>query len=100
MKTKQLQFLSWTNNSSSNFFNKGFDEEMGDQSPERVAAMADQSPEWVADTASATATDNKERMKGRKMSWAKLRRVDSLNMEAGSVSFTPSHANNSQVRTS
>ncbi|KAK3015218.1 hypothetical protein RJ639_006856 [Escallonia herrerae] len=30
-------------------------------------------------------------MKERKVSWAKLRRVDSLDMEAGRVSFTPNH---------
>lgn len=50
-------------------------------------------------SATAVANDNhhKETMKGRKVSWAKLRRVDSLNLEAGRVSFAPSHANNSKV---
>lgn len=39
-------------------------------------------------------------MKDRKVSWAKLRRVDSLNLEAGRVSFPPTHHANSQVRPS
>ncbi|XP_047309598.1 potassium transporter 5 [Impatiens glandulifera] len=41
------------------------------------------------------ATDNNHRsrnLKERKISWAKLRRVDSLHLEAGRVSHTPSHA--------
>ncbi|KAL1810659.1 hypothetical protein ACET3Z_020724 [Daucus carota] len=57
--------------------------------------MADQSSEKVE--VAATVTDNNETMKGRKMSWAKLRRVDSLQMEAGRVSFTSTHANHSQA---
>ena len=32
-----------------------------------------------------------DQMKERKVSWAKLRRVDSLNLEAGRVSMTHSH---------
>ncbi|KAK3039043.1 hypothetical protein RJ639_027528 [Escallonia herrerae] len=35
--------------------------------------------------------NNNNNMKERKVSWARLRRVDSLNMEAGRVSFTPIH---------
>ncbi|KAK2992675.1 hypothetical protein RJ640_014925 [Escallonia rubra] len=35
--------------------------------------------------------NNNSNMKERKVSWAKLRRVDSLNMEAGRVSSTPIH---------
>ncbi|KAM7477464.1 hypothetical protein LguiA_025677 [Lonicera macranthoides] len=35
-------------------------------------------------------------MKDRKVSWAKLRRVDSLSLEAGRVSFPPTHHTNSQ----
>lgn len=31
-------------------------------------------------------------LKDRKVSWAKLRRVDSLNLEAGRLSFKPSHS--------
>lgn len=45
----------------------------------------------VSNGAAATTTN----MKGRKMSWAKLRRVDSLNLEAAALDFTPSH--NSKV---
>lgn len=30
-------------------------------------------------------------LKDRKVSWGKLRRVDSLNLEAGRLSFKPSH---------
>lgn len=33
-----------------------------------------------------------EKLKERKVSWAKLRRVDSLNLEAGRVSTAQSHA--------
>lgn len=35
--------------------------------------------------------ETKNQMKERKVSWAKLRRVDSLNLEAGRVSMTHSH---------
>lgn len=38
-----------------------------------------------------------EKLKERKVSWARLRRVDSLNLEAGRVSMS-SHAHSSQVR--
>lgn len=37
-----------------------------------------------------------EKLKERKVSWARLRRVDSLNLEAGRVSMS-SHAHSSQV---
>ncbi|KAK2973818.1 hypothetical protein RJ640_011746 [Escallonia rubra] len=45
------------------------------------------------ETIEATENNNSSisAMKERKVSWAKLRRVDSLNMEAGRVSFTPNH---------
>lgn len=59
--------------------------------------MADQLSEPVEANGPAITTDNSETLKGRKMSWAKLRRVDSLNMEAGRVSFTSTHANPSQA---
>ncbi|XP_057773917.1 potassium transporter 5 [Salvia miltiorrhiza] len=36
-------------------------------------------------------------IKERKVSWAKLRRVDSLNMEAGNLSFKPTHHASTQV---
>lgn len=35
--------------------------------------------------------ETKNQIKERKVSWAKLRRVDSLNLEAGRVSMTHSH---------
>lgn len=59
--------------------------------------MADQSSETVEANASVDVSDNNETIKGRKMSWAKLRRVDSLNMEAGKVSFNSTHDHPSQV---
>ncbi|KAK1371918.1 Potassium transporter [Heracleum sosnowskyi] len=59
--------------------------------------MADQSSDTVEANASATVTDTNQNLKGRKMSWAKLRRVDSLNMEAGKVSFTSNHTGHSQA---
>lgn len=34
--------------------------------------------------------DSENKLKGRKVSWTKLHRVDSLNVEAGKVSLTPS----------
>ncbi|KAF5188417.1 Potassium transporter, partial [Thalictrum thalictroides] len=37
-------------------------------------------------------TDADHTMKDRKVSWTKLRRLDSLNLEAGIVSNVPSHA--------
>lgn len=36
-------------------------------------------------------TEPEPALKGRKISWAKLRRVDSLNLEAGKVSHATSH---------
>ncbi|WRX14137.1 Potassium transporter - like 6 [Theobroma cacao] len=41
--------------------------------------------------------DNKNRLKDRKFSWAKLRRVDSLNLEAGRLSFSSSKTTHSKV---
>ncbi|PIN01828.1 hypothetical protein CDL12_25661 [Handroanthus impetiginosus] len=41
--------------------------------------------------AAAASPEKETNMNERKVSWAKLRRVDSLNMEAGSVSFKPTH---------
>ncbi|KAL7135253.1 hypothetical protein ABFS83_11G081100 [Erythranthe nasuta] len=48
-----------------------------------------------------SSNNNNNIIKERKMSWAKLRRVDSLNMEAGNLSSKPSthHASNHWVRT-
>ncbi|KAF5182472.1 Potassium transporter, partial [Thalictrum thalictroides] len=37
-------------------------------------------------------TDAEHTMKDRKVSWTKLRRLDSINLEAGIVSNVPSHA--------
>ncbi|KAL1350256.1 hypothetical protein HN51_014374 [Arachis hypogaea] len=39
----------------------------------------------------ATAVETNNKLKDRKVSWAKLRRVDSLNLEAGRVSLSDSH---------
>lgn len=39
----------------------------------------------------AAGNNTATRMKDRKVSWAKLRRVDSLNLEAGRVCFTQAH---------
>lgn len=36
--------------------------------------------------------EKEQKLKERKVSWAKLRRVDSLNLEAGRVSATHSHS--------
>ncbi|KAF6134027.1 hypothetical protein GIB67_038318 [Kingdonia uniflora] len=55
--------------------------------------MEDQAPEHEADTDEAMETTKVDTLKERKVSWAKLRRVDSLNMEAGNVSNVQSHDN-------
>ncbi|XWS68711.1 hypothetical protein CRYUN_Cryun04dG0115000 [Craigia yunnanensis] len=44
-----------------------------------------------------TAEADKNRLKDRKFSWAKLRRVDSLNLEAGRLSFSSSKTTKSKV---
>ncbi|TMW99249.1 hypothetical protein EJD97_002843 [Solanum chilense] len=44
--------------------------------------------------------DSENKLKGRKVSWTKLHRVDSLNVEAGKVSLTPSgHASKGDWKT-
>ncbi|KAK6139078.1 hypothetical protein DH2020_027174 [Rehmannia glutinosa] len=49
-------------------------------------------PTTTSNTTAAASGDGKEtNMKERKVSWAKLRRVDSLNMEAGNISSKPTH---------
>lgn len=58
-------------------------------------------PHHNTETASEEAhnppAENEVGIKERKVSWAKLRRVDSLNMEAGNVSFKPTHHASTQV---
>lgn len=51
------------------------------------------------ETAAAVTENGTVNMKDRKVSWGRLRRVDSLNMEAGDISFKPSthHASTHQV---
>ncbi|XP_021284148.1 potassium transporter 5 [Herrania umbratica] len=53
--------------------------------------------EKVEEIEMTTEADNKNRLKDRKFSWAKLRRVDSLNLEAGRLSFSSSKATHSKV---
>ncbi|XP_057718733.1 potassium transporter 5-like [Arachis stenosperma] len=47
----------------------------------------------------ATAVETNNKLKDRKVSWAKLRRVDSLNLEAGRVSLSDSHGSKLSWRT-
>ncbi|RYR02840.1 hypothetical protein Ahy_B06g081677 isoform B [Arachis hypogaea] len=47
----------------------------------------------------ATAVETNNKLKDRKVSWAKLRRVDSLNLEAGRVSLSGSHGSKLSWRT-
>ncbi|KAG6426673.1 hypothetical protein SASPL_110900 [Salvia splendens] len=54
-------------------------------------------PHHNTETAPEEAAENEAGIKERKVSWAKLRRVDSLNMEAGNVSFKPTHHASTQV---
>lgn len=44
-------------------------------------------------------TEVERKLKERKVSWAKLRRVDSLNLEAGRLSLSQTHASTTKVRT-
>ncbi|KAF6134609.1 hypothetical protein GIB67_025724 [Kingdonia uniflora] len=55
--------------------------------------MEDQDPKDEAYTNEAMETTKADTLKERKVSWAKLRRVDSLNIEAGNVSDVQSHDN-------
>lgn len=56
------------------------------------AEMAEQPHHATAAAATPDQNGNDNNtIRERKVSWAKLRRVDSLNMEAGSVSFKPGH---------
>ncbi|KAH6837906.1 high affinity K+ transporter 5 [Perilla frutescens var. hirtella] len=47
-------------------------------------------------SAVAATRENESNIEERKVSWARLRRVDSLNMEAGNLSFKPTHHASSQ----
>ena len=60
--------------------------------------MAENAERVVVETETVTeAENNKNRMKDRKLTWAKLRRVDSLNLEAGRLSFSHSKSTTSKV---
>ncbi|KAK4413524.1 Potassium transporter 5 [Sesamum alatum] len=53
------------------------------------AEMAEQGHQPTA--ATADGAEKESNIRERKVSWARLRRVDSLNLEAGNLSFKPSH---------
>lgn len=59
--------------------------------------MAEKEEAVVVENSTAEVDNNNNNMKDRKTSWAKLRRVDSLNLEAGRVSMTTSHNHPSGV---
>lgn len=64
---------------------------------EKLAAMTEEEEETeIAAEGKEAENDAKRNMKERKVSWAKLGRSDSLNVEAGRVSM--SHAHSSKVR--
>lgn len=58
--------------------------------------MADEAHQ-SATNAAAESGEKETNIKERKVSWAKLRRVDSLNKEAGELSFKPTHHASRQV---
>jgi len=50
--------------------------------------MTEEEAVAVAESGGAADAERNPKLKERKVSWAKLRRVDSLNLEAGRVSMT------------
>ncbi|KAI3467831.1 hypothetical protein Pfo_024494 [Paulownia fortunei] len=56
-----------------------------------MAEEAHQPTTTNATAAAAASAEKETNIKERKVSWARLRRVDSLNMEAGNLSFKPTH---------
>ncbi|MED6204735.1 Potassium transporter 5 [Stylosanthes scabra] len=55
--------------------------------------------EEIETATATTATEKNNMLKDRKVSWAKLRRIDSLNLEAGRVSMSGNHGSKVNWRT-
>ncbi|XP_020551449.1 potassium transporter 5 [Sesamum indicum] len=69
---------------------------MAETHPGSQAEMAEQGHQPTT-AAAAEGAEKESNIKERKVSWARLRRVDSLNMEAGNLSFKPTHHTSRQA---